>query len=105
MDVKDWISTVIFRILELAFVVGFFIVLYAVISKSIPPENKDLVNILLGVLATVIVSIGNYEWGSSRSSDKKTDAIVQSSKPLGVQLAEAHVEEIKAGNGIIKPLV
>lgn len=73
MKTPDVISTIMFRVLELSFVAGFFVLLIFICTKSIPAENKDLANILFGVLATIVAGIGNYEWGSSRGSDKKTE--------------------------------
>jgi hypothetical protein len=78
MKTKEWVSIILFRLIELTFVAGFFIVLALAITKSIPPENKDAVNILLGVLATCVVGIAGYEWGSSRGSDKKNDMLYNS---------------------------
>jgi len=77
MSTKEWISLIFFRALEILFVLCFLLVLKWVIFKEVPQGNKDLINIMLGVLSTVIVGIANYEWGSSRGSERKTDIIAE----------------------------
>lgn len=50
----------------------YFLVLWAVWKYPIPPESKDLLMILLGVLTGAQVQILNYYFGSSSGSSKKT---------------------------------
>lgn len=82
MKTTDWIGTIMFRVLELSFIVGFFVLLIYICTKEIPPANKDLANILFGVLATIVAGIGTYEWGSSRGSDRKTEIMAEQNPPI-----------------------
>lgn len=48
-------------------VFGFFLVVYLVWEKdAVPPDTKDLANILFGVLAAKFSSIVDFYYGSSR---------------------------------------
>lgn len=53
----------------------YFLVLWAVWKYPIPPESKDLLMILLGVLTGAQVQILNYYFGSSKGSSNK-DAVL-----------------------------
>jgi hypothetical protein len=78
MKAKDMIAIIMFRVLELAFVGAFLAVLILVLKKEVPAGNKDLINIMLGILGTCVVGIAGYEWGSSRGSDQKTQMLYDS---------------------------
>jgi|GEM_PF-3496570 len=54
------------------FILGLFSVIGALIFISIPPENKDTLNILTGVLASGALVILHFYYSSSKSSDDKT---------------------------------
>lgn len=56
-------------------IIGFFATLAALFFVPIPIENKMAVDIVLGVLGTLTVSIVQYLFGSSRGSKEK-DAII-----------------------------
>lgn len=68
---KLWInlsSTDIRNIIAVVFVLGVLIYIYVLVFKPVPPENKDLVNVLGG---TVISSLGivlGYYFGASKAS-------------------------------------
>ena len=53
----------------------YFLVLWAVWKFPIPPESKDLLMILLGVLTGAQVQILNYYFGSSSGSSKKDSTL------------------------------
>lgn len=68
---KLWLnlsSTDIRNIIAVVFVIGVLLYIYVLVFKPVPPENKDLVNVLGG---TVISSLGivlGYYFGASKSS-------------------------------------
>jgi ABC-type dipeptide/oligopeptide/nickel transport system permease subunit len=78
--VKEWIETIVTRLLEFVFVIVFFILLYLVVTQSIPTENRDIANYLLGTLTMAVAAIVNYRWGSSAGSAKKTE-LMSNNKP------------------------
>lgn len=55
--------------------VAFFWVLWALVSKVIPGENRETFTILLGILSTGMASCWSYYWGSSASSRSKDGVI------------------------------
>ena len=62
--------------IALLIVMGFFYILYHLLSAPIPPENKDLVNVLLGVLSgTGFAAVISYYFGSSIGSRNKENTI------------------------------
>lgn len=62
-------------ILAVSVSVGFFGVLYYIMTHNLPAENKDVVMILLGSLGTAWTGIIAYYFGSSAGSKQKTDAL------------------------------
>jgi hypothetical protein len=52
-----------------------------------PPQNKDMILMLIGALISVVTGIAGYEWGSSRSSDRKTE-ILAGPDPTAKQTTE-----------------
>lgn len=77
MNAKDWIETIVTRILEFAFIGVFFVLLYMVVTHQIPAENKDIANYLLGTLTMAVAAIVNFRWGSSIGSAKKTEIMAK----------------------------
>ena len=63
------------RILAYSVTVGFFGLLYFLSRRAVPPESRDLLNIMLGTLGTAWVSVITYYFGSSAGSDRKTEII------------------------------
>jgi len=53
--------------------IGLFWIVYLLIGKGAPPENKDALLILLGVLAGGFTTIVSYFFGSSKGSSDKND--------------------------------
>lgn len=63
------------NIIAVISVVGAFIIMYLIIIKKIPVENKETVNLALGfVLGGLISGVNGYYFGASKSSEKKDDA-------------------------------
>ena len=62
-------------ILGALIVVGFFTLLIVLALVKVPPENKDLLNIVVGGLIGAFATIVGYYFGSSSSSSKKDEMI------------------------------
>lgn len=56
-------------------VIGFFILLYALLRLSIPEANKDILNIVVGALIGSFTSIVGYFYGSSLGSSEKNEML------------------------------
>ena len=63
-----WASAVV----SIVVTVGFFIVLYVVLSGGVPEGGKEVVLILLGTLAAGFTQVLNFWLGSSKGSKDKT---------------------------------
>jgi uncharacterized membrane protein len=59
-------------------IIGFFTLVYVVFIKGLPPENKDVAYLVVGVLATAFTSVLNYFFASTKGSAEKTDIIAKS---------------------------
>jgi len=66
MEVKDTTPSD----LAWCYTIGYFVVLGVVIFHGVPEGQKDLVNVLLGVLSAAQVAIMGYYYGGSFSGDK-----------------------------------
>ncbi len=71
----QWAPVVISAIVLIAFSAA----LYAVLTISIPAGSQELVNVLLGTLATMAVSVVSFWVGSSSDSRVKTHYMAQAS--------------------------
>ena len=58
-------------------VIGFFVLLYLLVSKTVPDVNKDLLNLIVGALIGSFSTIVGYFFGSSAGSAKKDEIIAQ----------------------------
>jgi hypothetical protein len=62
------------NIIAVISVVGAFLVMYLIIIKPIPVENKETVNLALGfVLGGLIAGVNGYYFGASKGSEKKDE--------------------------------
>lgn len=61
------------KILAGVIVIGFFIVLAGVATITLPAAAVQPINILLGALTALVVQVGNYYFGSSAGSKRKTE--------------------------------
>lgn len=68
---KDWFQYGLGAI----FIVGYFVVLMFLLTKSVPAENATLVNVLFGILSASVGAIVGYFFGSSKGSSDKNDLI------------------------------
>ncbi len=63
------------KILACVIVVGFFTTLYTIAFVDIPSGAEQPVSILLGALTAMLTQVGNYYFGSSAGSAKKTELL------------------------------
>ena len=56
---------------------GFFAAIYFLIKVEAPAGNKDVLMVLLGVLAGAFKDVSGFLWGGSFGSEKKTEALTQ----------------------------
>lgn len=63
-------KTAIAHILGVIIVVGCFVLLYLLIIKSVPTENKDVVNIAVGfVFGGALAAVTGYFYGASKNTN------------------------------------
>jgi len=70
---KDWVP----KALAMAVTAGFFGILLLMTLRSLPDENRDLMNVILGSLGTAWVSIIGYYFGTSAGSARKTELLAK----------------------------
>ncbi len=61
------------KVLASVIVVGFFATLATIAFVDMPDASQQPVNILLGALTALLIQVGNYYFGSSASSARKTE--------------------------------
>jgi hypothetical protein len=61
---------------------GFFGILLLMTLKELPPENSNLVNVVIGALGTAWISIIGYYFGTSAGSMRKTELLAMPSVPI-----------------------
>lgn len=62
-------------ILSVVIIVSTFLIFDALLFKRVPPENKDVVLFILGVLSSIVSQVISYYFGSSKGSDDKTKVL------------------------------
>lgn len=65
------------KILAYLVTAGFFGMLVFMLFKPIPAENRDIVNIMLGVLGSTFGGIVAYYYGSTKGSEAKSALLAQ----------------------------
>jgi hypothetical protein len=75
---KDWVP----KALAMAVTGGFFGILLLMVFKALPPENSNLVNVVIGALGTAWISIIGYYFGTSAGSMRKTELLAMPSVPI-----------------------
>jgi len=63
------------KILATVVVVGFFAALYTIAFVDIPSGAEQPVSILLGALTAMLTQVGNYYFGSSAGSARKSELL------------------------------
>ena len=71
MKTKDILTLIISALI----LCGYFIFLFLLMNKTIPAENRDIMNQASGALLTAFVAVVMFWIGSSKSSQEKTDII------------------------------
>ena len=70
---KDWVPSA----LALALAASFFVLLFLMLTRTIPDANKDAFNILLGMLGGSLATVMTYYFGSSSGSAKKDETLAK----------------------------
>ncbi len=72
-------------VLALIVAFGFFFCIFYMLTWGFPPENKDALNSLMGVLTTIFTLQQNFFFGSSSGSVAKDETIgaIAASSPVG----------------------
>ena len=69
-------------VVSVVVLVTFAVVMTLAFLKDVPPQSEQVVNVLLGALATMATSVVSYWVGSSAGSDRKDEHIARLAKPL-----------------------
>jgi len=56
-------------------VVGFFVLMAMLVYTSVPDQNKDLLNLVVGALIGSFATVVGYFYGSSLGSSDKNDLL------------------------------
>jgi uncharacterized BrkB/YihY/UPF0761 family membrane protein len=56
-------------------VAGFFVLMVVLVYKSVPNENKDLLNLVTGALLGSFATVVGYFYGSSLGSSEKNEML------------------------------
>lgn len=71
--IRKLTKTEIRSVLAILIILGGFSFIGVLLIAPIPPENKDLVNIVIGgVFTGTVASVANYYFGSSKNETDKT---------------------------------
>ena len=73
MKVKDIFQYVLGSLI----VIGFFILLYLLVTSTVPDTNKDLLNLVVGALIGSFATVVGYFYGSSAGSAAKNDLLLK----------------------------
>jgi heme O synthase-like polyprenyltransferase len=63
-------------------VIGFFVLLYLLLSYTVPDQNKDILNLVIGALIGSFTTIVGYFYGSSLGSADKNDLLSKKSETI-----------------------
>ena len=74
MAMKTDVEKGFMGLLGITVVIATFVLVYILLTKVVPPENKDIVNVALGAIFGLSAVVVNYYFGSSKSSSDKTFA-------------------------------
>ena len=73
LRMKDWTPAVLGGLI----MVGFFLLLWVLMTQPLPADSADVVQILVGALAALMVQVANYFFGSSAGSTAKNGIIAE----------------------------
>lgn len=110
MDCKDMLKNAAPIMICLLITFGFFSCLYRLSTVDVPASNRDLFNIMIGVLGTVWVKSTGFFFDSSASSKQKDETISQiataaspSSQPINIPDAKSVSVATKEGDVNVTP--
>jgi len=69
-------------ILALVIITATFILGHGLLTKVVPEENRDIVNVALGMILGLSGTVVNYYFGSSKSSSDKNILLKEKEKDL-----------------------
>ena len=58
-------------------VIGFFVLMVVLVYTSVPDQNKDLLNLVVGALIGSFATVVGYFYGSSLGSSDKNEMLKQ----------------------------
>lgn len=64
-------------VIAILYTVGYFLVIWSVVTHPIPAENRDAFNILLGILSVIQAGIVQFYFGGSRSAEMSQKANIE----------------------------
>lgn len=75
--IKDYLSRVdaVKTCVALTSLITLAFMCYALVYVPIPESNKEALYILIGIISSTVSMIGNFYFGSSKGSQKKTELI------------------------------
>ena len=76
-------KTVARPFIGLSMIVGAFYLFTIVTRGGCDPQWKDIVNIIVGVLAANLTTVVNFYFGSSSGSEEKTQIMAESMRSNG----------------------
>ena len=81
---KDWTPSALGAVI----ILGFFVVLGAMVSRRLPAGTETEFSIMLGALATMTAAVVNYFFGSSSGSKEKTRLMAFGAEPTADAASE-----------------
>jgi hypothetical protein len=78
-EMRDWTPSALGALI----ILGFFVVLGAMLAHRLPPGTETEFSIMLGALATMTAAVVNYFFGSSAGSKEKTRLMLFSQAAKG----------------------
>lgn len=78
-DISKWLKLAIVS----GILVSYAAILAGLFTWTIPPDNRDIAYMVIGGLTSILTTIVNYFFGSSKSSQEKDATIDHAIKQLG----------------------
>ncbi len=75
---KDWRTIFQYGIAGIM-VVGFILIIFAMLFHLVPEENNTLLNVMVGAYGTATMTVVNFLFGSTKSSADKNEMLFKSS--------------------------
>jgi hypothetical protein len=74
----DWMKTVV----GLAFIGIFSFMVYMIFEYELSETKENIIIHILGIIEGMLLTIGNYYFGSSKGSQEKTEIIKQQNEKI-----------------------